>query len=97
MFIVLITYKKPLAIIDEYLVSHRSYLDEGYKNNLLITSGPKNPRTGGILFSQLNDREQLENFLQKDPFYIHDVADYEIIEFTPIKYHANFANFIKNE
>jgi len=36
----------------------------------------------------------LENILKQDPFNIHDVAEYEIVEFSPIKYHANFATFI---
>jgi uncharacterized protein YciI len=95
MFIVLITYKKPLDIVEKYLAAHRSYLDEGYKNNFLIASGPRNPRTGGVLISQLNDKLKLEKFLNKDPFLIHDVADYEVIEFVPNKHHKDFQSFIK--
>lgn len=95
MFIVMLTYKKPLEIIDQYLAAHRAYLDEGYAKNFLIASGPKNPRTGGVLISQLKNREQLENFLQQDPFSMNDVIDFEIIEFTPVKYHADFSEFVK--
>lgn len=51
-------------------------------------------RTGGIIISQLKYREQLENILKNDPFHVHDVADYKIIEFSPTKYHSNFATFI---
>ena len=96
MFIVLITYKKQLDVIDQHLAAHRSYLDGGYQKNYLIASGPRNPRTGGVLISQLDDRSQLEIFLQQDPFHIHDVADYEIVEFVPNKYHKNFKCFIEN-
>lgn len=94
MFIIEITYKKSLESIDQYLAEHRAFLDHGYKNNYFITSGPKNPRTGGIIFSQLLDRDQLENILRSDPFNIHDVADYKITEFHPTKFHSNFASFI---
>lgn len=97
MFIVLISYKKPLDVIDQYLVPHRSYLDKCYQQNLLIASGPRNPRTGGVLISQLDDRHKLESFLKQDPFYIHNVADFEIIEFTPVKYHKDFHHFIVNK
>jgi uncharacterized protein YciI len=94
MFIIEITYKKPLEQVDQHLTEHRLFLDNGYKENYFIASGPKNPRTGGIIISQLKNREQLENILKKDPFCIYDVADYKIIEFNPIKYHSNFSSFV---
>lgn len=95
MFIISVTYKKPLEAVDEFLAEHRRFLDEGYKKNFFVTSGPKNPRTGGIIISQLKNREELDTLLKQDPFYIHDVADYEVVEFSPIKYHDNFISFIE--
>lgn len=97
MFLVLITYKKSLDEIDKYITDHRAFLDAGYKNNYFVVSGPKNPRTGGVIISQLSNREQLEKILNSDPFKIRDVADYEIIEFMPVKYHRNFSNFIEEK
>ena len=94
MFIILITYTKSLEIIDQHLAAHRAYLDEGYKNNYLITSGPQEPRTGGVLISQLVDKAELELFLKHDPFYLHNLSRYDIIEFSPVKYHPDFEKFI---
>lgn len=94
MFVIRITYKKPIEEIDKYLAEHRAFLDCGYKNNHYIASGPQNPRTGGIILSQLTDRAQLEALIKQDPFSQHDLADFEIIEFTPVKHHANFSAFI---
>ncbi|HLB43186.1 MAG TPA: YciI family protein [Gammaproteobacteria bacterium] len=50
-------------------------------------SGPKNPRTGGVIISLIDDREQLNIILSEDPFYTQNIADYEIIEFIPTKHH----------
>ena len=97
MFLVLITYKKPLEEIDHHLAAHRSFLDEGYKNDFFIVSGAKNPRTGGVIISQLSNRDQLEKILKNDPFLIHDIAGYEIVEFIPTKFHQNFSGFIDNK
>jgi uncharacterized protein YciI len=94
MFIVTLTYKKPMELIDKYLDEHRKFLDDGYRNNFFVASGPKNPRTGGIVISQLKDRSQLESILKQDPFHIHNMSDYEIIEFNPTKYHPDFTSFI---
>ena len=94
MFLIIITYKKPLEEIDKYLAAHRHYLETGYQKNMLVVSGPRNPRTGGIILSQLKNRDELETFLMQDPFQVHGIANYEIIEFNPVKYHKDFAGFV---
>ena len=87
MFIILLSYKKPLDIIDKFLVEHRAFLDDCYKKNLLLASGPRNPRTGGVIISQLSEKQQLLELIEQDPFIINDLVDYEIIDFSPVKYH----------
>lgn len=94
MFIILLNYKKPLEIVDQYLAEHRSFLEVGYKNNYFVVSGPRNPRTGGIIISQLKDKNQLEKIISQDPFHIHGIADFELIEFSPVKNHPDFSSFI---
>ncbi|MCX7121598.1 MAG: YciI family protein [Gammaproteobacteria bacterium] len=97
MFIVILSYKKSISEADKYLSEHRAFLDNGYKNNSFVVSGPKKPRTGGVIISQLTDRNKLDGILKMDPFNIHSIADYEIIEFYPTKHHVNFTSFIVEE
>lgn len=94
MFVIIISYKKSLEIVDHYLADHAAYLDNCYDNNYFIVSGRRNPRTGGVIFSQLTDRKELEKLLINDPFHLQGIADYDIIEFTPSKYHENFKPFL---
>ena len=94
MFLITLTYKKPIEVVEQYLAEHRAFLEEGYAKNYLIVSGPQNPRVGGIIIACLKDRKTLEEFIQRDPFYIYDVAEFQITEFTPVKYHKNFEQFI---
>ena len=94
MFVILVTYKKPLQFIDEYLTEHVNFLDQGYQKNCFVVSGRRNPRIGGVIISQLNDRNQLEDLIKQDPFHIHELADYEIIEFTPRGHHPDFSAFL---
>ncbi|MHB1947677.1 MAG: YciI family protein [Gammaproteobacteria bacterium] len=95
MFIVTLTYLKPIEIVEQYLADHRNYLEEGYKKDYFIASGPKTPRTGGVIISQLTDRGLLESIIEKDPFFTNNIAKFDIIEFTPVKYHQNFKQFIE--
>jgi uncharacterized protein YciI len=94
MFIILVTYKKPIEIVEKHLAEHASFLDRGYANNYFIVSGRKNPRTGGVIISQLKDRAQLETIITEDPFYRLEIADYEIIEMIPTKFHSEFSYFL---
>lgn len=95
MFVILLHYKKPLADVDRWLTEHRTFLEQGYQHNLFIASGPRNPRTGGVILSQCQDRAVLEDVLAQDPFRVHDIADYEVIEFTAVKHHPQFAAFLR--
>lgn len=95
MFIVSLDYLVPLEVVDQHLAAHRAYLEEAYTQHMLIASGPKNPRDGGVFLSQLKDRAQLEAWLAKDPFQINGIAKYTIIEFNPLKYHPAFSPFVE--
>jgi uncharacterized protein YciI len=86
MIIIKLTYKKSINEVDKYLQTHREFLDYHYKQGLLIASGPMNPRVGGIIIAATNDKKSLASIMTEDPFALADVADYEYIEFTPVKH-----------
>lgn len=94
MFIIELTYTKPLDVIDLYLQEHRAYIEKCCNANYIIAAGPKIPREGGILISGLKDRAQLEAILKNDPYKLNGVAEYKITEFTPVKFNKDFAPFI---
>lgn len=88
MYIVILTYKKPIEDIERLTVPHRAFLDTLYAENILLISGPQVPRTGGILVARAGkSKEELMDILKGDPFYTEGIADYQIIEFTPVKHH----------
>lgn len=86
MFIVQLSYKAPISEVDKYLQAHREFLDYHYKQGLLLASGPMKPRTGGIIIATTTDKTHLETILQQDPYYLAEIADYQIIEFIPVKH-----------
>lgn len=83
MFIISLTYKAPLEMIDEELANHIIFLKEQYALGNFQASGRKIPRTGGVILSQIKDRATLEGIIQKDPFHQKNLADYEVTEFVP--------------
>lgn len=96
MFIVSLIYTKPLSEVDNYLEAHIKYIKEHYKKGNFIASGRKVPSNGGIIISKLGLKEELEEILKQDPFYIANVAIFEIIEFISVITADEFENLKDN-
>ena len=94
MIIVQLTYKAPISEVDKDLQAHREFLDYYYKQGLILVSGPMKPRTGGIIIALTTDRTYLESVLQKDPYYLAEIVDFHLIEFTPVKHRNELKDII---
>jgi uncharacterized protein YciI len=85
MYIISLTYKVSLEEVDRYLEEHIEYLNRQYEMGNFLASGRKVPRTGGIILSNVPDKDKLSQILEEDPFKKNELAEYEIIEFIPVK------------
>jgi uncharacterized protein YciI len=85
MFVLLSRYLKPLDEVDRHLADHRAFLEKHYAAHHLLTSGPQNPRTGGVIVTHDLTREQAEAMMAEDPFVREGIAEYEFIEFEPTR------------
>lgn len=94
MFIIILTYKKSLSDVERHLEAHRNYLDKNYATKTFIASGRQEPRVGGVILCRAESRVAVETIIKTDPFYINEVADYNIIEFCPTKHLQGFEEFM---
>ena len=85
MFILELTYTAPLDRIDALLEEHVAWLDAGYAEGVFVASGRKNPRDGGVIIAVGGDRPAVEARVATDPFAVHGVAEYRVVEFVPTK------------
>ena len=51
MFIIALTYIRPMADIEANLQAHRQFLDKYYAAGTFLLSGRKEPRNGGIIIA----------------------------------------------
>ena len=61
MFVVSLNYKVPLTEIDRLQAAHIEWLKACYAEGIFVASGPKKPRTGGIIIAQC-PRDVLDGF-----------------------------------
>ena len=84
-FIIEINYKIPAEEMIEIVAEHRQFLQGGYERRLLLFSGPRLPRTGGIVIARAESLEEIHAFFQNDPYHLHDMAEHRFTEFEPVK------------
>lgn len=94
MFIIILTYQKEIAEVEKHLNAHREYLDSNYKSGSFIASGRQEPRVGGIILCRADNKQDVLSLVQSDPFYINEVAKYDVIQFEPTKYVSGFEKFL---
>lgn len=80
--VILLKYVAPLDQIEGATPAHR--LDQHYRSGLFLTSGPREPRVGGMILAA-GDLDTLREVLRSDPFAVGHLAEYEIIAFKPVK------------
>jgi len=83
MFVVLLTYTKPLETVDALIPAHREFLQHMHQSGMFLLSGRKEPRDGGVILANAESAEALQMALGRDPFHIHGVASYQVIQFIP--------------
>ena len=94
MFVLLLKYKVPIEQVESVTPAHREFLEQGYRAEKLIVSGPRVPRTGGIIVARVKTREEVAALIQEDPFFKEGIADYEVVEFQAVKFHASIADLV---
>ncbi|WP_422084339.1 YciI family protein [Variovorax sp.] len=83
MFIVTLTYIRPLEELDALMDAHVAWLKKHYESGLFVASGRQVPRKGGVILARSGDRAALEALLARDPFVQDGVARTDVIEFVP--------------
>ncbi len=81
MFVLVLTYTKPLGEVDALMRKHMAWLNEHYDAGRFVVSGRQIPRTGGVILARGDDREEIEGIVAGDPFVAGGVATCEVIQF----------------
>jgi uncharacterized protein YciI len=81
MFVVLLQYTAPESDIDAQLVDHYEWVTRHYDSGDFIAAGHQIPRSGAVIIARAMLRGRLDAILATDPFALHKLVRYEVIEF----------------
>lgn len=96
-FIVEITYLVPIEVINQMVTEHRKYLSTGYDQNLILCSGPLNPKTGGLVVAKAPSITNLKSFFENDPYNKKGLASYKFTEFEPVMFQPLLQKWLDTE
>ncbi|MEJ2631560.1 MAG: YciI family protein [Acidihalobacter sp.] len=82
-YVIDLEYIAPLAEVERHLEEHREFLRRHYAQGHFLMSGPKEPRTGGIILAQAESLETVRQWVAEDPFHAAGVARYEVTGWAP--------------
>ncbi|MDP4218883.1 MAG: YciI family protein [Bacteroidota bacterium] len=94
-YIINLQYTKPMTEVQETTPEHRAYLKTKYDEGILLFSGPRVPRTAGVLFGRAENLSVIEEMIAADPFKKKGIAEYEIIEIAPAMWAEDLNNIFK--
>jgi uncharacterized protein YciI len=80
-FVLLLSYVRPVEEVDALMREHMAWLNEQYDAGRFVVSGRQVPRTGGVIVARGDDREEIERIAASDPFVTGGVATCEVIQF----------------
>ncbi|GAA2048104.1 YciI family protein [Williamsia deligens] len=78
-----LTYKASLDVVDRMRDAHLTVLADFAARGVVATSGPKSPRTGGVIVTHPVARAAVAALIAADPFALHDIADYVVTGTRP--------------
>lgn len=79
------TFLSPLPEVEAATPAHREFLQTGYDQGVFLYSGPKVPRTGGVILARAASLEELQAFMAADPFVTGKMVETRYVEFNPVK------------
>ena len=83
LFVIDLDYTVPFEQIEPLLGPHMAFVAQAYQQGHFLLSGPKEPRTGGIVLAQAPNLETLQALLAQDPFITENVVQLTISSFQP--------------
>jgi uncharacterized protein YciI len=85
MFIIMLTYLKPLDEIGRTIHRHDAHVDRNQAAGLFLASGRQVSQTGVVILARAASLREVEEATEEDPLVTEGAARCEIVEFQPTK------------
>jgi uncharacterized protein YciI len=78
-------FQKPFESFGEIVPQHRAWLQQWYDKGVLLCSGPKSDKSGGVIIGRAEESATLQALIDGDPYQRNGLAQYTLTEFDAAK------------
>ncbi|MFV0678166.1 YciI family protein [Variovorax sp. tm] len=91
LYIVTLSYVRPIEEVNLHLESHKQWLGKHVKAGSILAAGPLEDRSGGVVLVHCKDRDELDSLLAQDSFVIERLVAVSVQGFDPVLRAESFA------
>lgn len=81
LFLIKTKYLKSLDELSNYRNSHLNYFKELANQKKILVGGRMSDSTGAIIIALVNSLDEVNKLMTQDPYFEHNLASYEVVEF----------------
>lgn len=85
MFVLIARYLRPAEEVDRHLDGHREWIVRNFAEGRFLLTARQVPLTGGLILARAADEAELRAEIGLDPFVVNGLAEYDILEFSPVR------------
>jgi uncharacterized protein YciI len=93
-FVLIARYLRPAEEVDRHLDGHRAWIVQHFEEGRFLLTARQVPLTGGLILASASGEAELRAAVAEDPFVVNGVAEYEILEFTPVRAAAGLESLL---
>lgn len=81
---------------DDIMKEHMAYTQKAMDEGTTLLSGLKTDMSGGVFIMKSDSKEKIEKYLSQEPFKIHGIQEYRILEFQSHYVNSSPAEWFDN-
>jgi uncharacterized protein YciI len=84
MFLIIGRYTVPPEQMADHLDGHRAWIGSHVATGHFVAAGPEIPLQGGVVMCVGATRDEIQSWIDEDPYIIHGLAEYDIREYNMV-------------
>ncbi|NMH87319.1 hypothetical protein HHX25_07375 [Flavivirga sp. Y03] len=91
LYIVILRFSENKKMAPQFMKAHLQWIDKGFNDKIFLLTGSLVNHSGGTILAYNTSFENLQEFIQTDPFVKENIVTPEILGITPSRIHENIA------
>ena len=82
-FVLTSKYLQPAEEVAKFSSQHQAWLNPFFPSGRILVAGKLNPPTGGFIVARAESLEEIQTWINHDPYAVNKVAHYDVVELSP--------------